>query len=405
MRILHVTAQKPNNTGSGVYMSGLIESLDKLGYDQGVIAGIDAKDEEIYPNENIKFYPMIYNSSILPFPVVGMSDIMPYESTKYKNLTEDMVGKIKEEFIKILDIAIKDFKPDIIICNHLYLITSLVREKVKDIKVVGICHGTCLRQLQNIDLKKDYIISNISKLDHILALHKDQKEEISKIFNVSEDKITIIGSGYDDKVFYNKNYENSKIINITYAGKICETKGIKSLLNSLNLLNYNEEDITVNIAGSGNDKEETDKIIEMSKKSRYKVNFNGRLNHKELSELFNKSQIFILPSFYEGLPIVVLEALACGCRVIVSKINGIDDFIGEEINNSNNILYLQMPRMINCTTPLKDDLPQFEENIANNLDKLIDITNKSEKRPNINMEDKTWDGLGKKIDKIIKLII
>ncbi|MCC3866937.1 glycosyltransferase family 4 protein [Terrisporobacter mayombei] len=405
MRILHITAQKPNSTGSGVYMNGVIESLHKLGHEQGIIAGIDIKDEKTYFNDNIKFYPMTYNTPQLPFSVIGMSDIIPYESTKYKELTEDMINKIKEEFLSILNMAIKDFKPDIIICNHLYLITSLVIEKVKDIKVIGICHGTCLRQLKNIDLKKDYIISNINKLDYIFALHKDQKEDIIKTFNFEDDKVTVIGSGYDDKVFYNKNYKTGKEINITYAGKICESKGIKSLLNSLNLLNYNKEDIIVNIAGSGSDKEEIDKIIEISKKSRYKVNFKGRLNHIELSELFNKSHIFILPSFYEGLPIVALEALSCGCKVIVSKINGLEDFIGDEINNSGNILYLTMPRMINCTTPLKDDLSKFEENIARNMESLINVIRKDEKKPEINMTNKTWDGLGKKIDKIIKLIV
>lgn len=405
MKILHITAQKPNSTGSGVYMNGVIESLHKLGNEQGIIAGIDIKDENTYLNDKIKFYPMTYNTSQLPFPVIGMSDIMPYESTKYKELTEDMINKIKEEFLSILNMAIKDFKPDIIICNHLYLITSFVREKVKDIKVIGICHGTCLRQLKNIDLKKDYITSNINKLDHVFALHKEQKEEIIKMFNFKEDKVTIVGSGYDDKVFYNKNYKKDKVINITYAGKICESKGIKSLLNSLNHLNYKNKDIIVNIAGSGSDKEETDKIIEMSKKSRYKVNFNGRLNHIELSELFNKSHIFILPSFYEGLPIVILEALSCGCSVIVSKINGLKEFIGDEINNTDNILYLPMPKMINCTTPLRDDLPKFEENIAKNLQKLINIISKDEKRLEINMTNKAWGGLGNKIDKIIKLIV
>lgn len=405
MRILHITAQKPNSTGSGVYMNGVIEGLHKLGHEQCIIAGIDVKDEKTYFNDNIKFYPMIYNTPQLPFSVVGMSDIMPYESTKYKELTEDMIIEIKEEFLSILNRALKDFKPDIIMCNHLYLITSFVREKVKDIKVVGICHGTCLRQLKNIGLKKDYIISNINKLDHIFALHKEQKEDIIKTFNFVDDKITVIGSGYDHKIFYNKNYKTGKEINITYAGKICESKGIKSLISSLNFLNYNKEDIVVNIAGSGSDKEETNKIIELSNKSMYKVNFNGRLNHIELAELFNKSHIFILPSFYEGLPIVVLEALSCGCKVIVSKINGLEDFIGEEINNSDNILYLPMPRMINCTTPLKDDLPKFEKNIAESIEKLISMIRKEEKRPVINMANKTWDGLGKKIDKIIKLIV
>ena len=405
MRILHITAQKPNSTGSGVYMNGVIEGLDKLGHEQMVIAGIDIEDEKSYSNKNIKFYPMIYNSEKLPFPVIGMSDIMPYKSTRYKDLTEDMVNKIKKEFINILNIAIKDFKPDIIICNHLYLVTSFVREVVKDIKVVAICHGTCLRQLQSINLEKDYIISNINKLDHVFALHKEQKEEIMKIFNVKSDKVTIIGSGYDHKIFYNKNYKKDKVINITYAGKICESKGIKSLINSFNYLNYNSENIIVNIAGGGSDKSEVNKIIEMSKACKYKINFKGRLSHEELAELFNKSHIFVLPSFYEGLPIVVLEALACRCRVIVSKINGLEDFIGEEINSCNNISYLEMPRMIKCNIPLKEDLPIFEENIAKELKKFIDIINNDEETYEINMNTKTWYGLGKKIDEIVKLIV
>ena len=64
-----------------------------------------------------------------------------------------------------------------------------------------------------------------------------------------------------------------------------------------------------------------------------------------------------------------------------------------------------MPRMINGTTPLKDDLPKFEENIAKSIEKLINTLRKDEKRPEINMANKTWYGLGKKIDKIIRLIV
>ena len=74
--------------------------------------------------------------------------------------------------------------------------------------------------------------------------------------NVESDKVTIIGSGYDEKIFSNKNYEKDKVINITYAGKICESKGIKSLINSLDNLDYHKDSIVVNIAGSGSDKEE-----------------------------------------------------------------------------------------------------------------------------------------------------
>ena len=75
-----------------------------------------------------------------------------------------MIIRLKKQFLSTLNKAINDFKPEIIICNHLYLITAFVREAIKDIKVLGICHGTCFRQLNNIDLKKEYIISNIQKV-------------------------------------------------------------------------------------------------------------------------------------------------------------------------------------------------------------------------------------------------
>ena len=62
MNILHIITQKPNSTGSGIYMSGMIKGFDKLGYSQGVIAGIDKEDSINCFDDNIKFYPVIYNT-------------------------------------------------------------------------------------------------------------------------------------------------------------------------------------------------------------------------------------------------------------------------------------------------------------------------------------------------------
>ncbi len=99
---------------------------------------------------------------------------MPYESTRYKDLNIDMINRLKYQFKVNIDKAMNDFKPELIICHHLYLLTAFVREIVKDIKVISICHGTCLRQLNTIDLEKEYIIANIRKLDLIFALHENQ---------------------------------------------------------------------------------------------------------------------------------------------------------------------------------------------------------------------------------------
>ena len=51
---------------------------------------------------------------------------MPYESTIYSHMTEEMVRQFKEGFKQALFMAVKRFQPDLILCHHLYLLTAMV---------------------------------------------------------------------------------------------------------------------------------------------------------------------------------------------------------------------------------------------------------------------------------------
>ena len=94
MRILSITAQKPHSTGSGVYLTETVRGFKELGHTQAVIAGVTREDSVKLP-EGVGFYPVYYNSPELPFPVCGMSDEMPYESTRYRYMKPDMVDKFR----------------------------------------------------------------------------------------------------------------------------------------------------------------------------------------------------------------------------------------------------------------------------------------------------------------------
>lgn len=406
MRILHIITQKPNSTGSGVYMCGMINGFEKIGYKQAVIAGINLEDDVNCFSEEIPFYPVIYNTNTLPFPVIGMSDSMPYNSTKYRDMSVEMVEKLKLAFKNNIEKAVEEFNPDLIICHHLYLLTAFVREIIKDIKIVGLCHGTCLRQLKTIKLEKDYIISNISNLDMVFALHNKQKEDIIKMFNIREDKVIVIGSGYNDNVFYDKKYKlDNRQINITFAGKICKTKGLDSLIKSISRLNYPKDSIRLNIAGTGSDLKQNEEILNTSKKCSFEIDFLGKLNQNDLCDLFNKSHIFVLPSFYEGLPVVVLEALACGTEVITTDIDGVKYWMGDNINNSGKIEYVKLPKMKGQGIHFKNELNKFEDDLHKTLNTRIEsIVNKYKEKKHVNMDDKTWDGLAFRIEKYFDLI-
>lgn len=393
MNILHIITQKPNSTGSGIYMSGMIKGFEKLVYEQGVIAGIDKLDTIECFNPNIKFYPVVYNTDELPFNVLGMSDIMPYDSTIYKEMSLDMIDKLKVAFSHRIKKAIDEIKPDIIICHHLYLLTAYVREIVKDIPVVGICHGTCLKQIQGHNLEKDYIKNNIKNLDMIFSLHEEQKKEIIDIFNVKPSKVFSLGSGYDENMFFNKKIDNENI-NITFAGKICKLKGVESLIRSLNKVNYKKELININIVGDGNNKEEYNNILKLAKSCKFDIKFLGKIKQTELAEIFRDTHIFILPSFFEGLPLVVIEALASGCNVITTDIPGVSEWIGEKINTSGKIKYIELPKMKKIAIPYEEELPKYEEELGNAINDMISsIINFNTRNKLIDMEDKTWVGL------------
>ncbi|MDR1017119.1 MAG: glycosyl transferase family 1, partial [Lachnospiraceae bacterium] len=86
MKILSVTAQKPNSTGSGVYLTELVKAWDNMGISQAVIGGISKDEKDDFKNgiiAGVKFYPVLHETKSLNFPVCGMSDSMPYKATKY----------------------------------------------------------------------------------------------------------------------------------------------------------------------------------------------------------------------------------------------------------------------------------------------------------------------------------
>ena len=108
-----------------------------------------------------------------------------------------------------------------------------------------------------------------------------------------------------------------------------EHKGLKYLLEAASLLLQSKNDVSFLLVGEGVLKKEL-KILCADLKIEKNVIFAGE--QSDISEILSLSDIFVLPSLREGLPLTILEAMACGKPVIATNVGGIPEIVKDGEN-------------------------------------------------------------------------
>jgi glycosyltransferase involved in cell wall biosynthesis len=379
MRILHIISQSPDFTGSGKYIQELILQSKRKGHDNFLLAGAQADfkiSQKLIPEDHTLF--VRFDGMDLDFPIPGMSDAMPYQSSVFSMLDEDNLASYERAFEKKIKEAIKLFKPDLIHTHHLWIVSAITRKIAKDIPMVTTCHGTCLRQHHNCPDIGKKIVPSLQGIDRVIALSRDQKRLIIKALSIDPKKISIISGGYNKDCFYSEPKLFDGIVELLYAGKISSPKGVPWLLKSLYLIRHLP--FRLHMAGNAND-EQKQFSLSLAKRLGSKAIYHGPLSHKALSDLMRKVHIFILPSFFEGLPLVLMEALACGCRIITTALPGVHEIF--KTDHPQMIRLVKLPRLETIDKPFEKDEKAMEKSLSITIRQLILLV---EKHPQPDMD-------------------
>lgn len=401
MKILHVLAQLPTKTGSGVYFSNMIKGFKKYDYQQkAVFADQDGYVWDILEKKDQ--YTVTFKTDEIPFPIAGMSDVMPYENTVYSSMTPEMVDIWKEAFRKRLRKVKQDFQPDIIFAHHLWMLTDLVIEEFPDSKIVGICHNTDLRQSRMNPHFKQRYVKRIHELKHVFSISELQRDEIAEIYGVDKNRIMNAGGGFNQDIFYYpKEKSPSDKIRLVFSGKIDPSKGIYELIEVYRSLQM--DDITLDIIGSPD--KENEKKIKSYIEGDPSIRVYNVKDQAALGDVLREKHIFIMPSFYEGVALVAIESLACGVYVVATEIEALMALLGKEIEESGIIKYVPLPGIYDTDKPVKEDLPKFREHLREAIIYQIQKV-RDNKKCHIEMEDKlkafSWDRLVDNMNEIIK---
>lgn len=148
-----------------------------------------------------------------------------------------------------------------------------------------------------------------------VVVSKFTKNRLCKELSINPSSIFVSYNGIFSSDIHNTT-EEKKEIDLLYVATFEERKNHINLIKALNLI-----DSTLSVTLLGKDlglKSEIQRAA--SKLVNHNVIFLDSVSESELSELYNKSKVFISPSLYEGFGMPILEAYAHGCRVLCSDI-------------------------------------------------------------------------------------
>jgi glycosyltransferase involved in cell wall biosynthesis len=182
-------------------------------------------------------------------------------------------------------------------------------------------------------------LKGLQKADHIITISEFSKQEIIRLTGYSGDKISVIYPGVDTTYYYPKpdrsilsHYaitDNDYVI--MYLGSEEPRKNISLILKAIYHLKKSLPNVKFLKVGGAQMGGDRISLVRQIKELHLEgdVIFTGQVAETDLPKYYNAADLFVFPSYYEGFGLPPLEAMACGCPVIVANKTSLPEVVGD----------------------------------------------------------------------------
>lgn len=304
----------PRCGGSGIYTKEISERLVQNGYQVSVLTRGKRLGLTLHVENGVNIYR------------ICCPPLYPFHVDLHKLFVTNIFKKLEND------------------CDVVHFHSPLVPLlKTKRYKIATI-HGTVLggnSALQPTDLPSIFtkIFTEkfikiekdiIKESDMLMPISEDCKNDLISNYNITNKPMLIVGNGVDTSFFRPIKLveRDPNLIKILYVGRINSQKGLKDIVKCVKYLVENGKvKIECTMVGNGPFKSSLIKYIYGLKLQQY-FKFVSYIESKEiLREYYRAADVFVLPSYYEGSPTVLLEAMSCGIPGIATNVGGIPELI------------------------------------------------------------------------------
>ena len=188
----------------------------------------------------------------------------------------------------------------LILGNYPGFICSGVKTKAK---LVFCDHGALMNQWHQKDIVVLRFVASL-QCDRVVTLTKQSHDDYLRKFHLSKKKVSYIYNWIDTDVPHSESYDvtSKKIIS---AGRFGKEKGFENLAKAFALVSQKHPDWSLDIYGDGEMMEEVRRVV-VEEKLEGKLNLPGMVS--DLASKYKEYAMYVLPSYREGMPLVLLEA-------------------------------------------------------------------------------------------------
>lgn len=307
----------------------------------------------------------------------------PFAGDTYARVDKKLKGALETFETNMLSLT-DPVDANVVHCHTWYAHLAGILAKISyGIPLVVTTHSLePLRPWKREQLGRGYDLSSwvertaVEMADAIVAVSKETKDDVVRLFDVDPDKVHVIYNGIqidqyqptNDTTALIKHGVDPNLPYVLFVGRITRQKGIIHLVNAIRHIDRNAQ--VVLLAGAPDTPEiaaEMESSVAEVKKGRDNVVWvQEMLDKPSIIQMYSHAAVFCCPSIYEPFGIINLEAMACNTAVVASAVGGIKEVV---VDGETGLL---VPLQQQTEAPFEPvDPERFSQDLAAGVNKLL----------------------------------
>jgi len=214
---------------------------------------------------------------------------------------------------------------------HMHFTTTvgLIARRLAPMRCSATIHGSA----EFVDPAGFHLGRKVEAFDLVVAISEYGRSQLMRFSEARHwHKLRVVRLGVDCQVFAPRPFRyNPAQFEILTAGRLAQVKGIEVLIGAIERLVGEKKSVRLRIAGDGEERGRLENEVERRGLGEH-VRFEGWCTPDRLRALLGESDVFALASFAEGIPVVLMEAMAMEIACVATRITGVPELIRGEVD-------------------------------------------------------------------------